>query len=186
MKLAILASLLLSSAVALADIAETSTNTTYAAPTEATAKGLRLELVKSFLTGKVSGNGYSSSDTVRQDVGVAFGYASIRPLAVGFIANGQYDQLEENVNVLRANGNITYGFERMGYVFGGLNISRLNNVKRVEISPAMGFQFGVGANFTKTWGADLGYSQLNNKVSANGRSADLELTGLELHLHVTF
>jgi hypothetical protein len=174
------------SAFGLADIQSVSTQPT-SSSTDVIAQGFRVNVVKSFLTGKISAGGYTFSGEVKQSFGLGLGYADIRPRDIGWIADAQYDSLEPRSSVVRIDGDITYGFDRIGYLFGGINVSRVNGVNNATVTPGLGIQFGIGANITKSVGADLGYVMWNNSLQGSGnQTAELTISGLELKVHATF
>src|SRR5262249_25601014 len=123
------------------------------------SEGFRLSFVKSFMTGKISSGSDSISGDVDQNFGLAAGYASIKPEAIGWMADLEYDFLgSKSVSNLVLEADVTYGFEKIGYAFGGLNLSKLNGLPGgISSTPGPGFQIGVGANVTKNFGADLAY-----------------------------
>ncbi len=153
------------------------------------SQGFRVSIVKSFMNYKISTKNDSDSGDAKQSYGIALGYASIHAMEFGFKGDIQYDSYTDNstVGFARIEGNATYGFEKIGYAFGGLNVSQnVSGWSGVSKSPGLGIQLGVGANVTRNIGLDLDYVLERNSASGNGGTAEVALSGLELKLHATF
>ena len=168
------------------------------------AQGFSISLVKDFMDAKINVSGTQASEAENADhkYGIAFGSSHIANQQLGGMGRLIYTAYDggegEDVKLLRLDGNATYGMSSTVYLYGGLNISRVTNISsddpylKIDINPGVGFQLGVGAQFNKNMGVQIGFARLNNKVEISapdfGLSADAELIieGLEVALVGTF
>lgn len=151
---------------------------------EKISKGIRFDLVKSFLNVK-SDLGFASNQT-NQDIGFALGYASIREHQLGYTADAQYDIYSNGLATARVEGNATIGFREIGYAFLGPNVSTIATGV-TKSTPGIGFQVGLGANVQENVGFSFGYVMTKSNVrDNNGFSSDMTLSGIEVKLHATF
>ncbi len=158
---------------------------------EEISRGIRVSVTKSLMHANLSEPVGSTAGDAKQQVGVGIGYASIRTLDVGFMGNVIYDTFKadgDNVGMARIEGNATYGLQKIGYGFLGLNVSQIISGvdSRLTKNPGIGWQFGIGANVTRLLGVDVAYVMEANKLSGPAGSADLSMTGVELRVHATF
>lgn len=151
------------------------------------AQGFRIDLIKAFLDVKLEVGGLGSdSEDADQEIGLGIGYAYIPVGSMGFLGRLVHTKFDEGAKSLRLDGNVTYGLNQNGYIFGGLNLHDYTNDELEDMDVGFGFQVGGGFQLTQNFGINLSYVIMNNDASINGYDFELELKGFELSLNATF
>lgn len=162
---------------------------------ETSSNGMRLTVMKPWYDAEAKLSGYSRSvkGKLNKSYSLGLGYANLPVQQLGWVMNAFYihfpkegtDSMDHGM--ARLDGSLAYAFTEVLNVKGGLNLSKLVAGSGADkYSPAVGFQAGVGVQFTSNLGLDLNYVQMNQTASVEGLSVDLKLSGFELALHGTF
>lgn len=171
------------------------------------AEGFRVSLLRPMLKAELKGSGDvkiydkndnevgKTSDEVKNTMGFGLGYANVPVQSVGFAGQLAYLKLEgekgsDDVNLLRLEGNATYGFTDSVYAKGGLNFSKFTSKNFEKLDGGFGLQAGVGFQVTQNLGFDLNYGLMNfskdfNESGYSGK-LELQLRGFEVGLTGTF
>lgn len=139
----------------------------------------------------VGGLNKSSRHTgVDHGLGAWVGYAHLPMQQWGWIAGGsliQASALNDDYLMLRGDGSLAYTFPNRMNVKAGLNINKFVRGDHSEEFPiGIGYQFGVGAQFTRKIGADFMIAHMNQSGTWEGASRDLTENGVELGVNATF
>lgn len=155
------------------------------------SEGFRLAILKPFmnLDVKISGTGESDSSKIDDTLGFSVGYANLPVQDLGWTTNLAYLDMRNNggsAGMARLDGNLAYAFKPMVNIKGGLNVSKMVSGALTQLNVGIGFQAGVGFQFTQNFGIDAGYSQMNQSLSSGGQTATIRESGPEIGLNATF
>lgn len=188
-----IAAFLATALVASMALAQNTSTATMPSANSGAAQGIRVSLVKSMLDAEVKasvgGNSISVKDTLDEAHGLAVGYASLPVQAIGWTANVTYIEVKNdgsNGNVIRADGNAAYAISSLVNFKGGLNLSKMTGSGTEDFKPAIGMQASVGLQFTKNFGLDLGYTQMNQTADQDGVDVKFKMSGFEVGVNGTF
>lgn len=157
------------------------------------SKGFRVSLVRPMLEAefKIQGSGqsFTSKSKIKDSIGLAVGYVSLPVQSIGWTGNLAYMDLKDegdNVNMLRADGNVAYAFTNLVNVKGGLNLTKFTSENAKDYRPAIGLQASVGFQATKNFGIDFGYTQMNQTLDNEFADVKLKMSGFEIAVNGTF
>lgn len=165
---------------------------------ETSSQGVRVAITKPMVDFKLKASGESSdSFKMNEAIGVSIGYASLPVQQLGWTVDGAYlsnlkmkdpdSSSSVTWSAARLSGNLGYAFTEMLNVKGGINLTKMvSGTSADKFSPSLGFQAGLGVQFTPNFGLDVNYLQMNQTLSILGTSVDAVMTGYELALHGTF
>ena len=159
-------------------------------------KGLRISYLKPIMKigGAVEERGTSRGFSYDIDSvdGVAAGYAHLPLHKIGYTYNFGLLRMERNgdtEHIIRADGNFVHMFNSRFGLRGGVNASGfLDNDSRKMLKPGIGFQAAMTFQFTPMFGADFGYTRMNQSSNSGGLSKKMNVNeqGLEVALTGTF
>lgn len=191
-KIAIFLTLTLSATASLAQT-NVSEMTTTKEENIVSSQGFRIGLSVPMLHTRISasfGQPKSNIDEVDSTIGFSLGYISLPVQKIGWTTNLTHMNLKGSSTVSqlsRLDGNLAYAFTDVINVKGGLNLSKLTaGTFLVKLDPVLGFQTVLGIQITKGLGIDIGYTQMNQSGSVNGRNISSMESGAELNLNGTF
>lgn len=164
---------------------------------ETASQGLRVTVMKPWYDAEIKASGYgeslSSKGKVNKGYSLGLGYANLPIQQLGWTGNVFYIHFPKEgegdgtSGMMRLDGNLAYAINEIVSIKGGINLSKLvSGTGSDKFSPSIGFQAGLGTQFTSNLGLDLNYVQMNQTASIEGISVDLKLSGFELALHGTF
>lgn len=158
------------------------------------AKGLRVALVKPFLTVdyKFSGQGISDGghEGIDQVNGASVGYAYLPIRKVGYTGNLSYlDVVDDGFEfgMIRVDGNVAYTFSPVLNVKAGINLAQFNKSemrKHMKVQP--GLQASVGMQFNRNFGVDAGAVLMRQKGQFESTTEKLTEAGPEVSVTGTF
>lgn len=135
---------------------------------------------------------------VDSSTGVEVGYAQMPSYGLGWTANVSLVSIksEETAKIGRIDGNLSYIFNRVVNVKGGANVSKFTSGEVFkDFNSGLGLQASVGLQFSKNFGLDLGYVEMNSSgmlplylLHGEIGKADtkLKIFGTEVAIHATF
>ncbi len=141
---------------------------------------------------KVSNEGQSktSSESIQDSLGISAGYANLPLQELGWTANGSYMRIANggpSFGLARVDGNLAYAFSEVMNVKGGLNLSKfISGGDLPKLDASLGVQLCLGFQMTKSFGLDIGYTQMNQSGKFDDFNLELKESGLELGLYGTF
>ncbi len=171
--------------------------------TAVSSEGFRVSLLRSNLSMKINADygdeKVNETYKIDQTVGLSLGYVSLPIQQLGWTASLAALQLavdEDELSMLRADGNVGYAINSYFNIKAGLNISNIKtNDSEASFKPDIGTQAGIGFQFNKNFGLDINYvitkqfvtveKKFNNVVSGKSRFTP-EQTGTEIALTGTF
>ena len=169
----------------------------YPQPINVVSRGVRVGLVQSLLDVQIDRQGQGQEDLgrLKQDFGIKVGYANIKTLKPGFLIEGQYTQYDSKNKSLKLDLNAAIGLSSKFYGFGGINIQNFSETDLVSLSqntePGVGFQLGLGAQFTKEFGLGLSFVRINSQATRvytdlSTEEVQFRAQGVELNFNGTF
>jgi hypothetical protein len=133
-------------------------------------------------------SGFSGSEEVfgrgaAQFRGFALGFVDIQQNKYSSMFHFIYSQAQDSaLQMMRAEYNLTYGFRHQFYGFGGFNLSKFTTeLTELEVRP--GLQLGLGVQFTKNYGLQFSYNNMNFDSPYTGGAS---FGGIEAAVHATF
>lgn len=168
---------------------------------EIVSEGIRISIIKppKEMKGIVSYSGASADQTANADstIGVSVGYAKLPIQNIGYTTNLAFIEAKHNgvsANIIRADGNVAYTFNKYVNIKAGLNISKFTSGNYLkDFDPGFGFQTSLGFQLNKKIGLEVGYSEINSSGSAlffSNQSEkfnyEFKMHGLEVGLNATF
>lgn len=161
-----------------------------------TAKGIRVGYSKPFLSFGYDYKGRTGGGYIDENFnGINIGYAQLPTREMGFIGALSYFQVKtketgQELQLVRIDGNAAYAFNKMLFAKAGFNVSNFTKFSSgVKVEPNVGAQTGLGIQFTKNIGLDLGFTLMRMTVKPendDGSRLTYNLSGLEVGLNGTF
>lgn len=207
MKTNLFTTLLLATAMSSVSFAQFSNSNTSTYKPEVAAQGVKVSLLLPVLTAKskysdtyeengvmIKDSGKTSDDNF-STVGLALGYSNLPVQSLGFVGQLAYvsinpDESSLNLDLIRVEGNLGYAINQMFYLKGGLNLPSIMTKEFKELDEQIGYQAGLGIQFTKNLGVELNYSVMNFEIQDeddfSSFKSELEFSGLEIGLTGTF
>ena len=202
-----LQSILLSAMIAVGSFAQAATDSSSVstqAPKniwaqESSSQGVRVSVMKPIVDFQLKKDGRSSEKyKMPQALGFSVGYASLPVQQLGWTVDAAYltnlkmtDKTDSSSsvtwNAARVSGNLGYAFTDMLNAKGGINLTKMvSGELSSSFTPSLGFQAGVGVQFTPNLGLDVNYVYMNQTLSIIGTTVDAVMSGAEVALHGTF
>ena len=208
MKANLLTAVLLLSSISSVSFAQFENSNTSTYKPRVAAQGVKVSLLLPVLTAKSKfsstfedSNGITvkDSDTSSSDdfstLGFALGYSNLPVQSVGFVGQFAFlrinpDDSTNNIEMLRLEVNAAFAMNEMLYLKGGINLPRIVTKEIKDIDGEIGFQAGLGFQFTQNIGLDLSYSVMSFESAGSGEissyKSETEFSGLEIGLTGTF
>lgn len=207
MKTNLFATLLLVTSMSSVSFAQFSNSNTSTYKPEVAAQGVKVSLLLPVLTAKskysdtYEENGVTVKDTGKSSddnfstLGFALGYSNLPVQSLGFVGQLAYvsinpDEASLNLDMIRVEGNLGYAINQTVYLKAGVNLPSILTKEFKQLDEQIGFQAGLGLQFTQNLGIELNYSVMNFEIQNNDTfssfKSELEFSGLEIGLTGTF